>query len=200
MPAATLDRFILESAHAHAGATGELSQLLMRFGVAGKGIAHEVAMAGLKRELGSAASTNIQGEEQKKLDVLANEILLETFDYGGLVSLAASDEMEQAFVYTHNAEEGRYAILFRPMDGSSHNHAHGPPRAFFALPLRADSRRTHTQAEAGRSPPTPPPRSPGRGRRRPRVDGASERARRGPGGASRANPALHRELDRSLPL
>jgi fructose-1,6-bisphosphatase I/sedoheptulose-1,7-bisphosphatase len=106
MPAVPLDRFILESEHAHPGATGELSQLLMRFGVAGKRIARELALAGLKSELGSAASMNIQGEEQKKIDVLANEILLETFDYGGLVTLAASEEMEEAFVYTGNAEEG----------------------------------------------------------------------------------------------
>ncbi len=41
----------------------------------------------------------MQGEEQKKLDVVANEILLETFDYGGLVTLAASEEMEEPFVY-----------------------------------------------------------------------------------------------------
>src|SRR5260370_31963450 len=136
MPPAPLDRFILESAHAHAGATGELSQLLMRFGVAGKGIAHEVAMAGLKRELGSAASTNVQGEEQKKLDVLANEILLEAFDYGGLVSLAASEEMEQAFVYTRNAEEGRYAILFDPMDGSSNIDVNGTLGAIFSVRRR----------------------------------------------------------------
>src|SRR3984893_4987610 len=136
MPAVTLDRFILESEHAHPGATGELSQLLMRFGVAGKRIAHELAMAGLKRELGSAASTNVQGEEQKKLDVLANEILLETFDYGGLVSLAASEEMEQAFVYSRNAAEGRYAILFDPMDVSPKTDVNGTLGAIFSIRRR----------------------------------------------------------------
>ncbi|HEY7574682.1 MAG TPA: class 1 fructose-bisphosphatase, partial [Thermoanaerobaculia bacterium] len=77
----TLDRFILESEQAHPGATGELSLLLMRFGMAGKRIARELAVAGLRSTLGSAGEANVQGEEQKKLDVLANDILLETFDY-----------------------------------------------------------------------------------------------------------------------
>ena len=84
----TLDRFILEEERQHPGATGELSMLLMRFGVAGKRIAWELAVGGLKRQLGSAGETNASGEEQKKLDVLANDILVETFDYGGLVTLA----------------------------------------------------------------------------------------------------------------
>src|SRR5512144_2044510 len=106
----TLDRFILEEERQHPGATGELSMLLMRFGVAGKRIAWELAVGGLKRQLGSAGETNASGEEQKKLDVLANEILLETFDYGGLVTLAASEEMEEPFVYRGSLEQGRYAV------------------------------------------------------------------------------------------
>ncbi len=137
MPPVTLDRFILESEHAHPGATGELSQLLMRFGLAGKRIARELAMAGLKKELGSASTTNVQGEEQKKLDVLANEILLETFDYGGLVSLAASEEMEEAFLYTGNAD-GHYAILFDPMDGSSNIDVNGSLGTIFSIRRRGE--------------------------------------------------------------
>jgi len=72
----TLDRFILEEERQHPDATGELSMLLMRFGVAGKRIAWELSVGGLKSGLGSAGATNVQGEEQKTLDVLANEILL----------------------------------------------------------------------------------------------------------------------------
>ena len=132
----TLDRFVLEGEHTHPGATGELSLLLMRFGVAGKRIARELAVAGLKKELGSAATTNVQGEEQKKLDVLANEILLETFDYGGLVSIAASEELEEPFLYTRNAEQGRYAVLFDPMDGSSNIDVNGALGTIFSIRRR----------------------------------------------------------------
>ena len=108
----TLDRFILEEQQASPGATGELSLLLMRFGVAGKRIASALSRAGLTGALGAAGSSNVQGEEQKKLDVVANEILVETFDYGRLVTLAASEEMEEPVVYAHGARGRR---LRRPL-------------------------------------------------------------------------------------
>ena len=136
----TLDRFILEEERQHPGATGELSMLLMRFGVAGKRIAWELAVGGLKRQLGSTGETNVQGEEQKTLDVLANEILLETFDYGGLVSVAASEEMEKVVVYPHNTEEGRYAVLFDPMDGSSNIAVNGTLGTIFSIRPRGGAR------------------------------------------------------------
>ncbi len=138
----TLDRFILEREHAHPGATGELSMLLMRFGVAGKRIARELAVAGLKRTHGSAGTANVQGEEQKKLDVIANEILLETFDYGGLVVLAASEELEAPFLYERNERDGRYAVLFDPMDGSSNIDVNGTLGTIFSI------RRRHAGGEA----------------------------------------------------
>ena len=129
----TLDRFVLERQQAHPAATGELSLLLMRFGTAGKRIARELAVSGLSASLGSAKSENVQGEEQKKLDVLANEILLETFDYGGLVSLAASEELAEPYVYTRSAAEGRYAVLFDPMDGSSNIDVNGTLGTIFSI-------------------------------------------------------------------
>jgi len=132
----TLDRFILEEERQHPGATGELSMLLMRFGVAGKRIAWELSVGGLRNELGAAGSTNVQGEVQQTLDVLANEILLETFDYGGLVSIAASEEMTEPFVYERNAERGRYAILFDPMDGSSNIGVNGTLGTIFSVRQR----------------------------------------------------------------
>ena len=134
----TLDRFILEREHAHPGATGELSMLLMRFGVAGKRIARELAVAGLRHTLGSAGSENVQGEEQKKLDVIANEILLETFDYGGLVVLAASEELEAPYVYSRNEKVGKYAVLFDPMDGSSNIDVNGTLGMIFSIRRRHD--------------------------------------------------------------
>jgi len=132
----TLDRFILDREQAHPGATGELSALLMRFGVAGKRIARELATAGLKRTLGSAGTANVQGEEQKKLDVIANEILLETFDYGGLVVLAASEEMEVPYLYETDEHAGRYAVLFDPMDGSSNIDVNGTLGTIFSIRRR----------------------------------------------------------------
>jgi fructose-1,6-bisphosphatase I len=133
-----LDRFILEREQAHPGATGELSMLLMRFGVAGKRIARELAVAGLRETHGSAGSSNVQGEEQKKLDVIANEILLETFDYGGLVVLAASEELEVPYLYERNERDGRYAVLFDPMDGSSNIDVNGTLGTIFSIRTREE--------------------------------------------------------------
>ena len=135
-PPITLDRFILEEQQAFPGATGELSLLLMRFGVAGKRIASELARAGLTGGYGAAGTRNAQGEDQKKLDVIANEILIESFDYGGLVTLAASEEMEAPFVYDH--DRGRYAVLFDPMDGSSNIDVNGTLGLIFAVRPRRD--------------------------------------------------------------
>ncbi|HKA36365.1 MAG TPA: class 1 fructose-bisphosphatase [Thermoanaerobaculia bacterium] len=136
----TLDRFILEEERHHPGATGELSMLLMRFGVAGKRIAWELAVGGLKSLLGSTGGTNVQGEDQKKLDALANDILLETFDYGGLVSVAASEEMEKIVVFPRATENGRYAVLFDPMDGSSNIAVNGTLGTIFSIRPRGGGR------------------------------------------------------------
>ncbi len=134
----TLDRFILEGQRSSPGASGELSSLLMRFGVAGKRIASALARAGLTEALGSAGSANVQGEEQKKLDVVANQILIETFDYGGLVTLAASEEMDEPFVYGSRLAQGHYAVLFDPMDGSSNIDVNGTLGMIFAVRRRRD--------------------------------------------------------------
>jgi fructose-1,6-bisphosphatase I len=131
-----LERFILEGQHEHPRATGELSQLLMRFGTAGKRIARELALAGLSRLHGSAGSANVTGDEQKKLDVVANDILLETFDYGGLVSVAASEELDEPHVYGGSGSEGRYAILFDPLDGSSNIDVDGVLGSIFSVRRR----------------------------------------------------------------
>jgi fructose-1,6-bisphosphatase I len=151
----TLDRFILEEQRFSPGSTGELSLLLLRLGVAAKRIAAALAGAGLSQSLGYAGSSNSQGEEQKKLDVLANDILLETFDYGGLVSLAASEEMEEPVVFRGRLAEGSYAVLFDPMDGSSNIDVNGALGTIFSIRRRRDGtvsdllRAGHEQVAAG---------------------------------------------------
>jgi fructose-1,6-bisphosphatase I len=128
----TLDRFILEEQRAAPGATGELSLLLIRFGLAGKRIASALSRSGLSGTLGSAGTENVQGETQKKLDVIANDILVETFDYGGLVKLAASEEMDEPFPYG-GGESAKYSVLFDPLDGSSNIDVNGTLGTIFSV-------------------------------------------------------------------
>jgi fructose-1,6-bisphosphatase I len=151
----TLDRFILEAQQVSPGATGELSLLLMRFGVAGKRIASALSKAGLTGTLGAAGSQNVQGEEQKKLDVVANEILVETFDYGNLVTVVASEEMDEPVVYAKTDAGGGYAVLFDPLDGSSNIDCNGTLGTIFSVRRRREGgpgdllRSGHEQVAAG---------------------------------------------------
>src|SRR4029077_4767983 len=66
----------------------------------------------------------------------ANDILLETFDYGGLVSVAASEELDEPPVYPGRGSDGKYAILFDPMDGSSNIDVNGTLGSIFSIRRR----------------------------------------------------------------
>ena len=77
-----LHRHLFETERRYPQATGELSALLSQLALAGKRIARVLSRAGLAEVLGPSGTTNVQGEEQQKLDALANDIFLETFAYG----------------------------------------------------------------------------------------------------------------------
>jgi fructose-1,6-bisphosphatase I len=84
-----------------------------------KTISHAVGKGALGGVLGSADSTNVQGETQKKLDILANEILVEANEWGGHLAAMASEEMDQPLGIPVAYPRGHYLLLFDPLDGSS---------------------------------------------------------------------------------
>jgi len=69
--------------------------------------------------MGSAESENVQGEIQKKLDIIANEVLIEANEWGGHLAAMASEEMEGIYVVPNRFPQGEYLLLFDPLDGSS---------------------------------------------------------------------------------
>jgi fructose-1,6-bisphosphatase I len=69
--------------------------------------------------LGSAGSENVQGEVQKKLDIIANEVLIEANEWGGALAAMASEEMDSIHVVPNRYPQGEYLLLFDPLDGSS---------------------------------------------------------------------------------
>jgi fructose-1,6-bisphosphatase I len=69
--------------------------------------------------MGSADSENVQGEIQKKLDIIANEVLIEANEWGGHLAAMASEEMEGIYVVPNRFPQGEYLLLFDPLDGSS---------------------------------------------------------------------------------
>lgn len=103
----------------HPGATGELSDLLYDIALAAKVISGYVRRAGLLDVLGRVGRSNVQGEEQQKLDVLANEAIKSAVGGSGRVCVVASEEEEDPIVPQPEVRKGKYVLLLDPLDGSS---------------------------------------------------------------------------------
>ena len=97
----------------------ELRLLLEVVARACKSISHAVNKGALGDVLGSAESENVQGEVQKKLDIIANEVLIEANEWGGHLAAMASEEMDGIYVVPNRYPKGEYLLLFDPLDGSS---------------------------------------------------------------------------------
>lgn len=113
----TLDRYIMRKQSEFPFATGELSQLLRDIALAGKIINREVNRAGLMDIVGAFGSQNIQGEQQQKLDVVANIRFIRALKNGGEVCAILSEE-EDEIIHTGN-NQGKYVVAIDPLDGSS---------------------------------------------------------------------------------
>lgn len=116
----TLNEFILERQQDFPYASGDLSILLTHMGVASKIIHREVNKAGLvKTILGDVGTQNVQGEDQKKLDVYANDQFIELWKNSGMVAGIGSEENDDFIAFDGEAQKGKYVILMDPLDGSS---------------------------------------------------------------------------------
>lgn len=115
----TIERFIMDQEDKYPEATGELSNLLYDIALASKIIAASIRRAGLVNILGSADNMNVQGEEQQKLDVLANETIKNCLTHGGRVCVMGSEEDDDIIPVPPDLPVGKYAVLFDPLDGSS---------------------------------------------------------------------------------
>ena len=117
----TLGEFIIENQEAFQYSSGELSRLINAIRLAAKVVNHEVNKAGLVDILGTAGDTNIQGEDQQKLDVLANEKFIQTLVNREIVCGIASEE-EDHYIEINSSDEqhqNKYVVLMDPLDGSS---------------------------------------------------------------------------------
>jgi fructose-1,6-bisphosphatase I len=116
----TLGQFIIEKQADFPYAKGELSRLLRDIGIAAKLVNREVNKAGLVDIIGEAGTSNIQGENQKKLDVYANEQFISALTYGGECCIVVSEENDE---YIHIEGEvsknAKYIVAIDPLDGSS---------------------------------------------------------------------------------
>ncbi len=117
----TLQEFIMERQADFQFASGELSRLLNDIAFASKVVSRDVRKAGLVDHiLGSQGATNIQGEDQQKLDVIADEQFIRVFKSGGEVCGIASEENDEFVAFDDQiGRSGKYVVLFDPLDGSS---------------------------------------------------------------------------------
>ena len=117
----TLGEFIIENQADFAFSSGELSRLINSIRLAAKVVNHEVNKAGLVDIIGAYGETNIQGEDQQKLDVYANNTFIKTLTNREIVCGIASEENDDFITIAgcHNDHKNKYVVLMDPLDGSS---------------------------------------------------------------------------------
>ncbi|WP_348755139.1 class 1 fructose-bisphosphatase [uncultured Aquincola sp.] len=134
----TLTQFLIEERRRHPNATGELNALITDLSLACKAIAKRVAFGALAPHatVPTAPAVNVQGEEQKPLDVLSNQMFLRANEWGGHVAGMVSEEMEEAYTLPPQYPRGKYLLLFDPLDGSSNIDVNVSVGSIFSI-LRA---------------------------------------------------------------
>ena len=115
----SLTRYLVEQQRQDGHIPPELRLLLEVMARACKSISQAVNKGALGGVLGTAGSENVQGEVQKKLDIIANEVLIEANEWGGHLAAMASEEMDNIYVVPNRYPQGEYLLLFDPLDGSS---------------------------------------------------------------------------------
>ncbi|HOI50934.1 MAG TPA: class 1 fructose-bisphosphatase [Azonexus sp.] len=115
----TLSRYLTEEHRNKGLIPANLKSLIEVVARACQAISIAIGKGGLGGVLGEAGSDNVQGEAQKKLDVLSNEILLEANEWGGHLAAMASEEMDLPHLVPHRFPKGEYLLTFDPLDGSS---------------------------------------------------------------------------------
>jgi fructose-1,6-bisphosphatase I len=134
----TLTQFIIEQQRGVPDASGSFTLLLNDIVTACKQISHLVNRGDLNGVLGSAESENVQGEVQKKLDIIANEVLLEANEWGGHLAAMASEEMDSIYLVPNRYPQGEYLLMFDPLDGSSNIDVNVSIGTIFSVLKKAD--------------------------------------------------------------
>ncbi len=132
----TLAQFLIEERRRYPSASGDLNSLVLDVAIACKTIARRVAHGALAGMLGAAEATNVQGERQQKLDVVANDVFLRVNEWGGLVAGMVSEEMAAPYQIPSRYPRGRYLLVFDPLDGSSNIDVNVSVGSIFSI-LRA---------------------------------------------------------------
>jgi len=143
----SLTRYLVEQQRSKGHIPSELRLLLEVVARACKGISHAVNKGALGGILGSAGSANIQGEVQKKLDIIANDVLIEANEWGGHLAAMASEEMDTIHAVPNRYPQGEYLLLFDPLDGSSNIDVNVSIGTIFSVLKKVDASTSVNEAD-----------------------------------------------------
>jgi fructose-1,6-bisphosphatase I len=131
----TLQTHALTEERKHPGVTGQFSWILSALAISAKIISAKIRRARLEDVLGGLGDENVQGEEQQKLDVISNEVLIRCLGTRSGVAIVASEEDEEPLLLRTQSGDGeqRYAVLFDPLDGSSNLDVAGGVGTIFSI-------------------------------------------------------------------
>ncbi len=136
-----LSQYLVEQARAGAAVTPELGLLVEVVARACRAISVTVGKGAIAGVLGGAGTYNVQGEAQKKLDVISNEILIEANEWGGYLAAMVSEEMEKPHQIPNRYPRGKHLLLFDPLDGSSNIDVNIAVGTIFSVLLCPDGMR-----------------------------------------------------------
>jgi fructose-1,6-bisphosphatase I/sedoheptulose-1,7-bisphosphatase len=140
----TLTQYLIEQRRRFPQASGELNALILDVSIACKAISRQVALGSLA-EAPAGGTVNVQGEEQKPLDVISNEMLIRQTEWSGHLAGMASEEMDEPYQIPQPYARGKYLLVFDPLDGSSNIDVNVSVGTVFSI-LRAPA----DAVEAGR--------------------------------------------------
>ncbi len=129
----TITEYIIEEQRQIKGASGDFTSLVNDIVIACKAISSAVRYGSLVGVLGTADTENIQGETQKKLDVISNNLFIKRNEWGGHVGAMASEEMADVYHLPAQYPRGKYLLVFDPLDGSSNTDVNGAVGTIFSI-------------------------------------------------------------------
>lgn len=132
----TLTQFLIEERRRHPQSSGELNSLILDVALACKAISKRIATGAITDVLGKAGAVNVQGEQQQKLDLVANDIFLRANEWGGQLAGMASEELDDPYPIPREYPCGKYLLTFDPLDGSSNIDVNVSVGSIFSI-LRA---------------------------------------------------------------
>ena len=134
----SLTQYLVEQQRQHGNIPGQLRLLIEVVARACKRISISVNKGALGGVLGSAQTENVQGEVQKKLDIISNEVLIEANEWGGHLAALASEEMDTIHLVPNRYPQGEYLLMYDPLDGSSNIDVNVSIGTIFSVLKKAD--------------------------------------------------------------